>query len=77
MTPASCLDSRASSRRRLGGLGSGFGSIFGGLVLGLFEAMTAGYVSSAYKDAVPFVLVLIILLVRPQGLFGAKQTDRV
>jgi len=61
----------------LGGLGSGFGSIFGGLVLGLFEALTAGYVSSAYKDAVPFVLVLIILLVRPQGLFGAKQTDRV
>ena len=61
----------------LGGLGSGFGSIFGGLALGLFEALTAGYVSSAYKDAVPFILVLIILVVRPQGLFGPKQTDRV
>lgn len=61
----------------LGGLGSGVGAIFGGLFLGLFEAMTAGYISSAYKDAAPFVLVLLILLLRPQGLFGAKSTDRV
>jgi branched-chain amino acid transport system permease protein len=61
----------------LGGLGSGIGAVFGGLFLGLFEAMTAGYVSSAYKDAAPFVLVLLILVLRPQGLFGAKPTDRV
>lgn len=61
----------------LGGLGSGVGAVFGGLLLGLFEAMTAGYVSSAYKDAVPFLLVLALLLLRPQGLFGARQTDRV
>jgi len=39
--------------------------------------MTAGYISSAYKDAAPFVLVLLILVLRPQGLFGAKSTDRV
>ena len=61
----------------LGGLGSGAGAILGGLFLGLFEAMTAGYISSAYKDAAPFALVLLILLLRPQGLFGAKPTDRV
>ncbi len=61
----------------LGGLGSGLGAVFGGLLLGLIEAMTAGYISSAYKDAVPFVLVLIILVLRPQGLLGARLADRV
>jgi branched-chain amino acid transport system permease protein len=61
----------------LGGLGSGVGAIAGGLILGVVEAMTAGYVSSAYKDAMPFVLILLILFFRPQGLFGKKTTDRV
>ncbi len=61
----------------LGGLGSGLGAVAGGLILGVVEAMTAGYVSSAYKDATPFVLILLILFFRPQGLFGKKGTDRV
>jgi len=61
----------------LGGLGSGPGAVFGGLFLGLIEALTAGYISSAYKDAVPFVLVFIVLVLRPQGLLGAKPTDRI
>ncbi len=61
----------------LGGLGSGAGAIVGGLLLGLVEAMTAGYVSSSYKDAVPFVLILVVLFFMPRGLFGAKVTDRV
>ncbi|KON79775.1 branched-chain amino acid ABC transporter permease [Azoarcus sp. PA01] len=61
----------------LGGLGSGVGAIVGGLLLGVVEAMTAGYISSAYKDAMPFVLILLILFFLPQGLFGKKTTDRV
>jgi branched-subunit amino acid ABC-type transport system permease component len=61
----------------LGGLGSGLGSVVGGLVLGIMEAMIAGYVSPAYKDAVPFVLIIVILLVVPQGLFGSRVKDRV
>jgi branched-chain amino acid transport system permease protein len=61
----------------LGGLGSGGGAVLGGILLGLLESMTAGYASSAYKDAVSFVLALLILGVRPQGLLGARQTDRV
>ena len=61
----------------LGGLGSAFGAVVGGLLLGLMEAMTAGYVSSDYKDAVPFVLVLLVLFFMPGGLFGAKSTARV
>lgn len=61
----------------LGGLGGGVGAIAGGLILGIAEAMTAGYISSAYKDAVPFVLILLILFFLPRGLFGAKMSERV
>jgi branched-chain amino acid transport system permease protein len=61
----------------LGGLGSGLGAIAGGLLLGIVEAMTAGYFSSSYKDATPFILILLILFFRPQGLFGKKTSDRV
>lgn len=58
----------------LGGLGGGAGAIAGGLILGIAEAMTAGYVSSAYKDAVPFVLILLILFFKPSGLFGSRAS---
>lgn len=61
----------------LGGLGSGLGAVVGGLLLGLLEALTAGYISSAYKDAMPFVLILLVLFFMPSGLFGAKAIDRV
>ncbi|MDM0024539.1 branched-chain amino acid ABC transporter permease [Variovorax saccharolyticus] len=61
----------------LGGLGSGLGAVVGGLIVGLLEALVAGYISSAYKDAVPFVMIIVILLVMPHGLFGAKASDRV
>ncbi len=61
----------------LGGLGSGMGAVVGGLLLGVLEAMTAGYISSAYKDAMPFVLILLVLFFMPNGLFGAKTIDRV
>ncbi|WP_426115084.1 branched-chain amino acid ABC transporter permease [Massilia sp. PWRC2] len=61
----------------LGGLGGGVGAVAGGLILGIAEAMTAGYISSSYKDAVPFVLILLILFFMPRGLFGAKLAERV
>ena len=61
----------------LGGLGGGVGAVAGGLILGVAEAMTAGYISSSYKDAVPFVLILLILFFMPRGLFGARISERV
>jgi len=61
----------------LGGLGSAPGAIVGGIALGVIESLTAAYVSSSYKDAMAFVLVILVFLVAPQGLFGAKTTDRV
>lgn len=61
----------------LGGLGNGLGAVVGGLVLGVAETMTAGYVSSSYKDAVAFVLIFLILFFLPNGLFGKRGTERV
>lgn len=61
----------------LGGLGSGLGAVIGGLLVGLIESTAAGYLSSAYKDAIPFVLILFILFFMPRGLLGGKVTDRV
>ena len=61
----------------VGGLGSGLGAVVGGLLVGILEAMGAGYISSSYKDAIPFVLILLILFFMPRGLFGGKSTDRV
>ncbi len=61
----------------LGGMGNPKGALVGGLLLGVLEATTAGYVSSQYKDAAAFVVILAVLFAMPQGLFGRKSTDRV
>ena len=49
----------------------------GGLLLGLLEAFAAGYLSSQYKDAVAFLVILVVLFAMPQGLFGRAQVERV
>jgi len=61
----------------LGGLGHGPGAVAGGLIVGIAEALGAGYISSAYKDAVAFVIILAVLLFMPNGLFGKRGTERV
>ncbi len=61
----------------LGGLGSFGGAVLGGLVLGLLESLGAGFVSSAYKDAIAFVVILAVLFLMPGGLLGARRSDRV
>src|SRR6056297_1956391 len=57
----------------LGGLGSIPGAVIGGLVLGITEALAAGFLSSAYKDVIAFVVMITVLLVRPQGLMGTAR----
>jgi branched-chain amino acid transport system permease protein len=54
----------------LGGLGSFPGAILGGTVLGITESIAAGFISSAYKDVIAFAVMILVLLVRPQGLLG-------
>lgn len=61
----------------LGGMGSPAGAVVGGLMLGLIEQIGAGYLSSQYKDAIAVVVLLLVLFIRPTGLFGKPGTERV
>jgi branched-chain amino acid transport system permease protein len=61
----------------LGGIGHPLGAVVGGLTVGLLEALGAGYVSSQYKDAIAFLVILAVLFARPQGLFGRAGVERV
>ncbi|SMC17696.1 amino acid/amide ABC transporter membrane protein 1, HAAT family [Desulfacinum hydrothermale DSM 13146] len=61
----------------LGGYGSTLGAVVGGYLLGLLESLGAGFVSSAYKDAFAFLILLGILFVRPAGLFGSERVRRL
>lgn len=61
----------------LGGMGNPVGAVVGGILLGLSESFGAGLISSKYKDAIAFIIILGVLFVRPQGLFGAQHKERV
>jgi branched-chain amino acid transport system permease protein len=61
----------------LGGIGSVPGAMVGGLVLGLAEEYVAGYTDSSYRDAIAFTVLILVLLVRPAGLFGRFTVEKV
>ncbi len=61
----------------IGGMSSGIGTVLGGLILGILESLGAGLISSGYKDAIAFVILLLILFIRPQGIFRKAETERV
>ena len=61
----------------LGGIGSIPGAMVGGLLLGVVETLISAYVSSTYRDAIAFVILIGILLYRPTGLFGTGQVEKV
>jgi branched-chain amino acid transport system permease protein len=61
----------------LGGMGNPLGAVIGGLIVGLLEAFSAGYLSSSYKDAVAFLVILGVLFVMPHGLLGRAAVERV
>jgi branched-chain amino acid transport system permease protein len=61
----------------LGGIGSVPGAMLGGFMLGLIENFGASYISSVYKDAFAFLVLIITLIIRPSGLLGRKSIDKV
>ena len=61
----------------IGGLSQPFGAVVGGLVLGILESLVAGYISSEYKDAVAFIVLLSILFFMPGGIFSNLKAKRV
>ncbi len=61
----------------LGGLDSIAGAIVAGLIIGVIESLTAGYLGGKVRDIVPYVTVLAILMIRPYGLFGTRQIERL
>lgn len=61
----------------LGGIGSIRGAMLGGILLGLLESIGAAYVSTEYKDAIAFVILIVILLIKPSGIFGRDLPEKV
>jgi branched-chain amino acid transport system permease protein len=61
----------------LGGIGSIPGAMIGGLLMGVSEYMVVGYVSSTYRDAIAFVILILVLLFRPAGLLGRNVAEKV
>ena len=61
----------------LGGIGNITGAVIGAVLLGLSETYVAGYISSTYRDALAFVILILVLLLRPGGLLGSKKIEKV
>jgi branched-chain amino acid transport system permease protein len=61
----------------LGGYGSMPGAILGGLVLGVVESLVAGFISSAYRNVLAFIILLLVLFFMPSGILGERETERV
>ncbi len=61
----------------LGGIGNVPGAVLGGMLIGTSEVMVVGYLSSTYRDAIAFAILILVLLIRPQGILGRVQREKV
>ena len=61
----------------LGGYGNSLGAVLGGLTLGVLESLGAGLISSAYKDVIAFGILLLVLFIKPNGLLGYGDSERL
>jgi branched-chain amino acid transport system permease protein len=61
----------------LGGIGNVAGAVLGGLLIGVSEVMVVGYLSSTYRDAIAFGILILVLILRPQGLLGRVRKEKV
>ncbi|GHU63785.1 branched-chain amino acid ABC transporter permease [Clostridia bacterium] len=68
---------KAFTASLLGGLGNLYGAFVGGIILGLVEALGAGFISSGYRDAIAYGVLILVLIIKPSGIFGTKALDKV
>lgn len=61
----------------LGGVGNFWGAFVGGIILGVAESMAGAYVGTAFRDAVGYIVIVVVLMFRPEGLFGVKKAEKV
>lgn len=61
----------------IGGMGSIPGAVLGGLLIGVLDQVSAAYISAGYKDAIAFGFLVLVLFIRPQGIFGEKISEKV
>ena len=76
-TMGAVLGLKAFAVAIIGGLSSGLGVVVGGLILGIVETLTGYYISTGYKDVPGLLLLLIVLSIRPAGLFGRTAIKKV
>ncbi|GAC1481870.1 MAG: branched-chain amino acid ABC transporter permease [Candidatus Dormibacteria bacterium] len=70
------LGIKAFTAAVIGGIGNLRGAVVGGLLLGVLESLAGGFISTQFQDAFAFIALIVVLLVRPQGLFGQPLSDR-
>lgn len=75
MTPAMAF--RAVPGVILGGLDSMAGAVFGGILVGVLEQLAGGILGSEYAEVTPYLILLLVLFIRPEGLFGTKRIERI
>ncbi|HWU42446.1 MAG TPA: branched-chain amino acid ABC transporter permease, partial [Bdellovibrio sp.] len=76
-TMGSSLGTKAYVVAIIGGLESGLGLVVGGLILGISEFLTARYISSGYKELPGFIILILVILIKPSGLFGKATIKKV
>ena len=76
-TMATITGSKSMAAAILGGIGVLPGAVVGGLIIGVLETLVAAYVSSGYRDAIAFAILIIVLVVRPTGIMGKKSVNKV
>ena len=68
---------KAFTAALMGGLGNLYAAFLGGILLGLIEALGAGFLSSGYRDAIAYGVLILVLLIKPTGIFGVKKAEKV
>jgi branched-chain amino acid transport system permease protein len=61
----------------LGGLGTGIGAVVAGFIIGVAESYSAGFISSGFKDAIALVVLILVLFIKPSGIFGSEEVGKI